>query len=55
MEEWRLEIRRQQLIKYIGHPFHIHINDYQTKNSDTELEEAKPRRCNDAEFIWIQF
>lgn len=23
--------------KYIGHPFHIHINDYQTLDSDTEL------------------
>ena len=23
--------------QYIGHPFHIHINDYQVKDSDTEL------------------
>lgn len=23
--------------QYIGHPFHIHINDFQVKNSDTEL------------------
>jgi FtsP/CotA-like multicopper oxidase with cupredoxin domain len=24
--------------QYIGHPFHIHINDFQVKNSDTELD-----------------
>ena len=25
---------------YIGHPFHIHINDYQVKDSDTEHRKA---------------
>ena len=40
MEEW---VNRNWSVafgssnKYIGHPFHIHINDYQVKNSDTEL------------------
>ena len=24
--------------KYVGHPFHIHINDYQVKDADTELD-----------------
>ena len=27
--------------KYIGHPFHIHINDYQVKDSDTELADKR--------------
>jgi len=39
MEEW---VNRNWSIgsaaKYIGHPFHIHINDYQVKDSDTELQ-----------------
>ncbi len=26
--------------QYIGHPFHIHINDFQVKNSDTELNDV---------------
>ena len=42
MEEWTL---RNWSVgnpsKYIGHPFHIHINDYQTKNSDTELDQKR--------------
>ncbi|ABM78816.1 multicopper oxidase family protein [Prochlorococcus marinus] len=40
IEEWRLRnwsIGPNGPTKYIGHPFHIHINDYQTKDSDTEL------------------
>ena len=40
IEEWRLRnwsIGPNGPNKYIGHPFHIHINDYQTKDSDTEL------------------
>ena len=42
MEEWNL--RNWSVnggTKYIGHPFHIHINDYQTKNSDTELDKKR--------------
>ena len=42
MEEWTL--RNWSVLspsKYIGHPFHIHINDYQTKNSDTELDQKR--------------
>lgn len=38
IEEWTLRnwsVNTPE--KYIGHPFHIHINDYQTLNSDTEL------------------
>jgi len=38
IEEWTLRnwsVNNAE--KYIGHPFHIHINDYQTLNSDTEL------------------
>ncbi len=38
LEEWTLwnwSVLSGQ--KYVGHPFHIHINDYQVKNSDTEL------------------
>lgn len=27
--------------QYIGHPFHIHINDFQVKNSDTELDHKR--------------
>lgn len=42
MEEWTL---RNWSVngpsKYIGHPFHIHINDYQTKNSDSELDQKR--------------
>jgi len=38
MEEW---VNRNWSIgsptKYIGHPFHIHINDYQVEDSDSEL------------------
>jgi hypothetical protein len=26
---------------YVGHPFHIHINDYQVKDSDTELSDKR--------------
>ena len=26
---------------YVGHPFHIHINDYQVKDSDTELADKR--------------
>lgn len=42
MEEWNL--RNWSVLngtKYIGHPFHIHINDYQSKNSDTELDNKR--------------
>ena len=42
MEEW---VNRNWSIgsasKYIGHPFHIHINDYQVKDSDTELQDKR--------------
>ena len=42
MEEWTLRNWSVlQPAKYIGHPFHIHINDYQTKNSDTELDQKR--------------
>ena len=27
--------------QYIGHPFHIHINDFQVENSDTELKDKR--------------
>ena len=27
--------------QYIGHPFHIHINDFQVKNSDSELKNKR--------------
>lgn len=27
--------------QYIGHPFHIHINDFQVENSDTELGDKR--------------
>jgi FtsP/CotA-like multicopper oxidase with cupredoxin domain len=38
MEEWRLRNWSvNSATKYIGHPFHIHVNDYQVKDSDTEL------------------
>lgn len=39
MEEWRLRnwSVTKDPTKYIGHPFHIHVNDYQVKDSDTEL------------------
>lgn len=42
IEEWDLRnwsVNRPT--KYIGHPFHIHINDYQVKDSDTELDEKR--------------
>ena len=42
MEEW---VNRNWSIgsaeKYIGHPFHIHINDYQVKDSDSELSDKR--------------
>ena len=42
IEEW---VNRNWSInspsKYIGHPFHIHINDYQVKDSDTELQDKR--------------
>lgn len=42
IEEW---VNRNWSInkpsKYIGHPFHIHINDYQVKDSDTELQNKR--------------
>jgi len=42
MEEWELcNWSVNSPSKYIGHPFHIHVNDYQVKNSDTELEEKR--------------
>ena len=38
IEEWDLKNWSvNSPLKYIGHPFHIHINDYQVKDSDTEL------------------
>lgn len=33
--------RPSQSNQYIGHPFHIHINDFQVKNSDTELKNKR--------------
>ena len=42
MEEWRL--RNWSVVapaKYTGHPFHIHVNDYQVKDSDTELGDKR--------------
>jgi len=27
--------------QYIGHPFHVHINDFQVENSDTELKNKR--------------
>ena len=42
MEEWTLRNWSvQKPSKYIGHPFHIHINDYQSKNSDAELDQKR--------------
>ncbi|MAR07826.1 MAG: copper oxidase [Cyanobium sp. NAT70] len=42
MEEWTLRNWSVNFpYKYIGHPFHIHINDYQTFNSDTELDKKR--------------
>ncbi|QEY32330.1 copper oxidase [Synechococcus sp. RSCCF101] len=42
MEEWTLiNYSVNAPDKYIGHPFHIHINDYQTRNSDTELPDKR--------------
>lgn len=33
--------RATQSNQYIGHPFHIHINDFQVENSDTELKNKR--------------
>ena len=42
IEEWDLKNWSiNSPLKYIGHPFHIHINDYQVQNSDTELTDKK--------------
>jgi FtsP/CotA-like multicopper oxidase with cupredoxin domain len=44
MEEWsnrNWSIGNNNPSKYIGHPFHIHINDYQVKDSDTELDDKR--------------
>ena len=42
LEEWKLRNWSvNKPTKYIGHPFHIHINDYQTLNSDTELNKKR--------------
>ena len=44
MEEWNnrnWSIGNKNPSKYIGHPFHIHINDYQVKDSDTELGDKR--------------
>ena len=42
LEEWTLwnwSVLNGQ--KYTGHPFHIHVNDYQVHNSDTELSDKR--------------
>ena len=42
LEEWTLwnwSVLNGQ--KYTGHPFHIHVNDYQVQNSDTELKDKR--------------
>ena len=42
IEEWDLKNWSvNSPLKYIGHPFHIHINDYQVKDSDTELGDKR--------------
>ncbi|MFM9046166.1 MAG: multicopper oxidase domain-containing protein [Cyanobium sp.] len=52
VEEWTLanwsvaatgrnKVTLNQSNQYIGHPFHIHINDFQVKNSDTELKNKR--------------
>ncbi|WPF89327.1 multicopper oxidase domain-containing protein [Cyanobacterium aponinum AL20118] len=42
IEEWTLKNWSINApTKYIGHPFHIHINDYQVLDSDTELPEKR--------------
>ena len=42
IEEWDLKNWSvNSPLKYIGHPFHIHINDYQVKDSDTELSDKR--------------
>ena len=46
MEEWNnrnWSIGNKNPSKYIGHPFHIHINDDQVKDSDTELDNKRSR------------
>ena len=50
MEEWDLlNWSINSPSKYIGHPFHIHINDYQVKDSDTELD--KKRNLEDVTML----
>ena len=50
IEEWQLNNwsvsrvaapARTTPFQYIGHPFHIHINDFQVKDSDTELNDKR--------------
>ena len=46
MEEWRLRnwnwgFGQSNGNYFVGHPFHIHVNDYQVKSSDTELGSKK--------------
>ena len=42
MEEWQLRNWSQASPSfYIAHPFHIHLNDYQTLDSDTELSNKR--------------
>ena len=46
MEEWRLRnwnwgFGQSNGNYFVGHPFHIHVNDYQVKSSDTELASKK--------------
>ena len=50
MEEWQLRNWSQASPSYyIPHPFHIHLNDYQTLNSDTEL--ANKRNLEDTTIL----
>ena len=50
LEEWDLlNWSINNPTKYIGHPFHIHINDYQVKDSDTEL--LKKRNLEDVTML----
>lgn len=42
MEEWQLRNWSQAApSSYIPHPFHIHLNDYQVLDSDTELSDKR--------------
>ncbi len=50
IEEWQLNNwsvsrvaapARTTPFQYIGHPFHVHINDFQVKDSDTELKDKR--------------